>query len=71
MGRPNLMAIFINDPLCTEAKDRIRVLGKSLDMSFDSSGQEAIVGVEEDDVFSQTGLEAQIAGRRSPTVLCA
>jgi hypothetical protein len=71
MGRPNLMAIFINEPLCTEAKYGLRVLSKSSELSFDSSSQEAIVGVKEDDVFSQTGLEAQIAGRRSPTVLCA
>jgi hypothetical protein len=48
MGRPYLMTIFIDDPLCTEAKDSFRVLGESLDMSLECSRAQTIVRVEKD-----------------------
>jgi hypothetical protein len=71
MGRPNLMAIFVNEPLCPEAKDGVRVPGKSRDMSIEGARAQTVVRVEKDQVFSGSLLETEVSGRRAAAIICA
>ena len=67
-----LRASFIDNPLRAEAKSGRGVFGKSLDMSFERSRRQTVIGIEKHQVVPGTPFEAESFWLpRSHDSLCA